>query len=584
MGMTLQSSPPRVLRFGAFEINLESRELRKSGLRLRMEEKPLQILEMLLARPGELVTRKSLREKLWPDTTVNFEFSLNTAVNKLRLALGDTAENPHYVETVPKRGYRFIAIMEPAALDIAAAESPHEASVAVLPFQNPGGAQDSEFLCDGMAEAIIHGLSQASGLRVVAWNTVRRYKGAELDPRIAGRNLQVRAVLMGKVEHNSGSLSLSAELVAVDTGWRLWGRQASCSLNNLLHLQEEITREVATKLQPHSARQAQTASSERYTENPEAYADYLKGRYHAHRLTEDAMGESITYFQLAIEKDPKFALAHASLADAYILLAFTCAYPPKEMIPLARAAAEKALALDSNLAEAHTAFASIAKVDQWNWAAAESAHRRCLELDPNDADARRMYADFLCALGRTDDAAREIRKAQELEPLSLLIGVEAAWNFYMCRDFARAREQSHKMLEMEHEFPAALHILGLASEQLGEAGEAIAAYERASVLTGSHQTIRASLAHLFGRQGQRDRAVAILDELRKASAQQYVSPYFIALVHAGLGENLEAIEWLEKAMDEHDVWLVWLYREPRWDPLRQEPRFQAILRRMKFPD
>ena len=583
MAISLETSPARVMRFGAFEINLESRELRKSGLRLRLEEKPMQILELLLARPGQVVSRKSLKEKLWPDTTVNFEFGLNTAMNKLRQALGDTAENPRYVETVPKRGYRFIAAIGPASLS-AVEESSHEASVAVLPFQNASGAQESEYLCDGIAEAIIHGLSQNHNLRVVAWNTVRRYKGKDVDPRMAGKNLQVRAVLVGKVEPKGASFALSAELVAAETGWLLWGHQTSCSLANLLGLQDEITREVAAKLQPRPSSLSRRTPPHPYTDNPEAYSDYLKGRYHAHRLSEDAMGESITYYQLAIEKDPHFALAHAGLADTYILLAFTCAYPPHEMIPLARTAAGKALALDEHLAEAHASLASIIKVDERDWTAAEREYLRCLELNPNDADAHRAYADFLSALGRSGEASQEIRKAQDLDPLSLLIGVEAAWNLHMCRDFVRAREQALKVLEMEHEFPAALHILGLACEQLGEHSEAIAAFERANILTGSHQTIRASLAHLHGRQGRRDTASVILQELQKAAAQQYVSPYYIAMIHAGMGEKLKAIEGLEKAFAEHDVWLIWLDREPRWDSLRNEPRFRDILRRMKFTD
>lgn len=582
--MNLQKTPPAVMRFGAFEVNLEARELRKSGLRMRLEEKPMQILEMLLERPGQVVSRKSLKEKLWPDTIVNFEFGLNTAVNKLRVALGDTAENPRYVETVPKRGYRFIANMEAPAEASATPLQVPEVSVAVLPFQNLGASSELEYLCDGITEALIHGLSQTHNVRVVAWNTVRRYKGKEVDPRIAGMNLQVRAVLMGKVGKMGDHLAISAELVAAETGWRLWGHQCTRPAGELLILQQEIVREVSLKLKPRQSDAGPAKLPTHYTDNPEAYSDYLKGRYHAHRLSEDAMGESITYYQLAIEKDPQFALAHAGLADTYILLAFTCAYPPNQMIPLARAAAEKALALDENLAEALASLASIAKVDQWDWVAAELAYRRCLELNPNDPDARRGYGNFLSALGRTDEAVREIQKAHELDPLSLLIGVELAWNSYMCRDFVRAREQSHKVLEMEHEFPAALHIFGLACEQLGEDREALAAFERASTLTGAHQTIRASLAYSHGRRCRRDAAAAILEELKKAAGQQYISPYFIAMIHAGMGENPKALDWLEKAVDEHDVWLIWLGREPRWDPLRQERRFRDILRRMKFPE
>jgi TolB-like protein/Tfp pilus assembly protein PilF len=583
--MNSPKNPSHVLRFGSFELDREGRELRKRGLRLRLEEKPLQILEMLLDRPGQVVSRKLLQEKLWPDTVVNYEFGLNTAVNKLRLVLGDTAENPRYVETVSRRGYRFIAVAEapPEAANVAPS-SAQESSIAVLPFQNASGAPELEYLSDGITEAIIHGLSQLEGLRVMGWNTIRRYKGRDVDPRVIGKNLRVSTVLLGKIQQKGETLTASAELVAAETGWRLWGHQTTRAVGELFTLQEEITREVAAKLFPQHSGLGPKKSLARYTSNLDAYSDYLKGRYHYNRLTEDAMGESITYFQLAIEKDPQFALAHAGLADAYILLAFTCAYPPGKMIPLARAAAEKALELDENLSAAHAAFAGIVKIDAWDWAGAERAYRRCLDLNPHDADAHRTYGDFLLSLGRTDEAAREIQKAQELDPFSLLIGVEAAWHHYMCRDFARAREQSLKVLEMQHEFPAALHSLGLACEQSGRSDEAIAAFERASAVTGGQQTTRASLAHALGRNRRRAEAAAILEELKKAAKESYISPYFIATVHLGLSENRKALDCLEKAEQQHDVWLVWLDREPRWDPLRSESRFRDILRRMKFPD
>jgi TolB-like protein/Flp pilus assembly protein TadD len=582
--MDLSKAPSRVVRFGAFELDREGRELRKRGLRLRLEEKPLQILEMLLERPGQVVSRKHLQEKLWPDTVVNYEFGLNTAVNKLRLALGDTADNPRYVETVTRRGYRFIANMQAtAAPAIILSQAPQESSIAVLPFQNASGSPELEYLSDGITEAIIHGLSQLDGIRVTGWNAVRRYKGKDVDPRVAGKNLGVASLLLGKVLQKGETLTAHAELLAAETGWRLWGHQAMRDAGDLFRLQEEIIREVAAKLRPHPTRAVLKEPHTLYSSNRDAYSDYLKGRYHYNRLSEDAMGESITYFQLAIEKDPEFALAHAGLADAYILLAFSCAYAPSEMLPLARAAAERALELDENLAAAHAAIGSIAKVDAWDWGGAERAYRRCLELNPNDADAHRMYGDFLLALGRDAEAARAIQKAQELDPLSLLIGVEVAWNFFMCRDFVRSREQALKVLEMQHEFPAALHIFGLACEQCGRQEEAIAAFERASSLTGGQQTIQACLAHAFGRLGRQIEAMNILDALRRDGRDKYISPYHIALAYAGVGDVRMALDWLEKAEVGHDVWLIWLNREPRWDLLRGEPRFCDILGKMKLP-
>jgi TolB-like protein/Flp pilus assembly protein TadD len=583
--MDVSKTPSRVLRFGSFELDREGRELRKRGLRLRLEEKPLQILELLLERPGQVVTRKHLQEKLWPDTVVNYEFGLNTAVNKLRLALGDRAESPRYVETVSRRGYRFIASTDaPARVSDLPPQPLQESSIAVLPFQNASGLRELEYLSDGITEAIIHGLSQLQGIRVMGWNAVRRYKGKDMDLRVVGKNLRVDSLLLGKVQRKGEKLTASAELLAAETGWRLWGHQSTLGIGELFSLQEEITREVASRLLPNHSEADMKRPHALYTRNFDAYSDYLKGRYHYNRLTEDAMGESITYFQLAIEKDPHFALAHAGLADAYILLAFSCAYAPIEMIPLARAAAEKALELDANLAAAHAAYASIAKIDAWEWARAERAYRRCLELNPNDADAYRTYGDFLSALGRTREAALAIQKAQELDPLSLLIGVEVAWNCYMCRDFVRAQEQALKVLEMQHEFPAALHILGLACEQCGQLKEAITAFERASSLTGGQQTIQACLAHAFGRLGRRKEALAILEALKSEAKDKYISPYHIAMAHAGMGEMRKALDWLERAEKGHDVWLIWLNREPRWDPLRGEPRFRDILGQMKFPE
>ncbi len=576
----------RIVRFGVFELDLQARELRKRGLRLRLEEKPLQILELLLEKPGELVTRNLLREKLWPDTFVNFDYSLNTAVNKLRRALGDSANSPRFVETMARRGYRFIGSVEVPSSPVpsSATIQPGVSSIAALPFQNASGEPEMEYLSDGVTEAIIRSLSRMLDLRVLAWSTVLRYKGKELDPQTIGQDLRVHALLVGKVLQRGDDLTMSAELVDASTGRRLWGEKYERRQNEILQLQEEIVTEISEKLRSRLAEEEKKRLAKRYTSNLDAYSDYLKGRYHWHQLHGDALKKSVLYFQQAIEKDPSFALAYSALADAYILFAFVGVLPPKEAIPLARRAALSALAIDDELAEAHASLASIRKSYDWDWPAAEREYKLCLKLNPNNAIARRGYADFLSALGRANEAMVEIRHAQELDPLSLVISVEVAWGLYMAREYARSMEESLKTLEMEPEFPAAYHGLGLALEQMGKYGEAIEAFEKARDRSGAHASTLAGLGHAYALQGRRDEAKKILQQLNESSSKTYISPCTLAIVHAGLGEKDEAMEWLERAFEAHDVWLVWLKTEPRFDVLRPDSRFQDLQRRVKFPD
>jgi len=584
--MSVSKAPSRVVRFGVFELDSQARELRKRGLRLKLEEKPLQVLELLLERPGEIVARKQLQEKLWPNTFVNFDYSLNTAVNKLRQALGDSAESPRFVETVSRRGYRFIASVAAAASVTPAPlqSQPGVTSIAILPFQNSSGESEMEYLSDGITEAIIHSLSRMPGVRVIAWNTVLRHKGREVDPQTTGRDLRVQVVLVGKISQRGDALTMSAELVDVDTGWRLWGEQYNRQPSDIFGLQEEIAREISEKLRLRLVGNDMKRLAKRYTENLEAYSDYLKGRYHWHKLSEDGFRKSVAYFQEAIGKDPNFALAYSALADAYILFAFASLLPPQEVIPLAQHAALKALAIDEELAEAHASLASIRKAYDWDWFAAEREYKRCLELNPNNALGHREHADFLSALGRTGDAMDEIHRAQELDPLSLVVRAEVAWILYMAKDYARSIEQSLKTLEMEPEFPSAHYTLGLALEQMGRYEEAITAFGKARDLSEANSLTLACLGHAYALAGRRDGAITILEELKKPSEQRYISPYSLAIVYTGLGEKDLGIEWLGKALEAHDVWLVWLKRDPRLDPLRSDPRFPDLLRRMNFPD
>ena len=573
------------VRFGVFEIDPRAGELRKRGVRLRLQEQPLALLLALLERPGEVVTRAELRQRLWPsDTFVDFDHSLATSINKIRSALGDSATSPRFVETLPRRGYRFLAGVEKAPAN-GTSPAPHEAAtgaVAVLPFENGGGDTAAEYLSDGLTDSIIMSLSSLPAVRVMARTTVFRYKGRDVDPRVIGRELGVGAVLVGRVSQRSGRVLISAELVDAANGWQLWGAQYDCEPANLSSVEgavaTDICRALRLKLSP-----AQCTRLARHSSgDPAAHWSYLKGRYEANKLTAAGLERGIAHFRDAVRLDPRHAPAHAALAAAYNLLGFYGIRPPAEVFDKARTAALAALALDDGLADAHAVMASVLKVCDWNWAGAEREYRRALELNPGDASAHHWYADFLSALGRSDEALHQIRLAQESDPLSLRINVELAWNSYMARDYVRSIEYARLTLAMEATCAAAHLTLGLALEQTGQHADAIAAFRTACERSGRNPAAAAALGHALAG-GERSEALALLDELTARAARGYVSPYCIALLHAGLGDADSALACLRQALDAHDFWLVWMVREPRFDTLRDDPRFGALADRIGLP-
>jgi TolB-like protein/Tfp pilus assembly protein PilF len=570
---------PGTIRFGVFEFDARASELRKRGLRIHLLGQPTRILAMLLERPGELVTREDIRKALWPaDTFVNFEHSLNAAVKRLRRALGDSPDNPRFVETLPRRGYRFIAPVDRAGAAAAEPRPSHVIdSLAVLPFENAAADPETEYLSDGITESLINSLSQLSGIRVMARSTVFRYKGRETDPRSIGRKLNVEAVLTGRVLLRGEALVIGAELVEVQGGWRLWGEQYNRRLAEILSVEEEISREISTKLRLRLSGEDRSRLAKHYTRDTEAYRDYLKGRYFHAKMTEDGLRESIVFFQRALEKDPGYALAYIGMADAYGLMTYFGLLPPLEAMPRAKEAAQRALALDESLPEAHAAIAHIREFYEWDWQAAESGYRRALLLNPNNADTHRFYATLLSAQGRSEEALREILRARELDPLSLVICMEVAWHCYMARDYTRALEHAIGTLELEPAFASARHIVGLVYEQQGRVEAALAEFEKAHAGSGGNPATLASMGRILAAAGRPVEVRALLRQLDEIAARAYVPPYYGALIHAGLGNADEALSYLEASWRRHDLWLVWLGRDPRFDVLRSQPRFQRLL-------
>ena len=575
----------RRIRFGVFEFDCRLGELLKAGRRVKLQGQPIQILSVLLERRGELVTREELQKRLWPaDTFVDFEHSLNAAVKRLRQALEDSADEPRFVETLARRGYRFIARaeVETDVTDDIRATQANVRSLAVLPFANVGGDPETEYVSDGLTECLINNLSQLSGVRVIARTTAFRYKSKEIDPREVGRALGVEALLVGRVGQRDESLFVSAELVDAEDGWQLWGEQYSRRLSDMLEVQSEISRQITERLRLRLTGEDEDRLAKCYTKSCEAYRDYLQGRYHWNKMTAESLRKSINYFRQAIEKDANYALAHAGLADAYSLCGFYGLMPPREVMPLAKTAALRAVELDDQLAEAHASLAGVRKNYDWDWSAAEREYRRALELNPRYATAHRVYADYLLATGRPDEAVKEIELAQDQDPLSLVICAESAWNSYMAREYERSVAQSLRTLEMEPAFHPANYTLGLAYEQQSRHEEAVAAFARALEGSGGNPAALAALGHVFALMGRREEARQTLARLTEMSKHAYISPFWPAIVCLGLNERDASLEWLEKAYAERDVWLVWLKVDPRLDPLRSDARFVNLLRRV-FP-
>jgi TolB-like protein/DNA-binding winged helix-turn-helix (wHTH) protein/Tfp pilus assembly protein PilF len=637
-----------LVRFGVFEVDLRAGELRKQGVKLRLPEQSFQILAMLLEHPGELVTREEIQDRLWPnDTIVEFENSINAAVRRLRLALGDSADEPRFVETLARRGYRLIveverppeagnraepspspspevvasaplvslakghkkallagfAVLAVLALglylsridrmgfDRAArsqergpAEAAREAidSIAVLPFQNIGGDRETEYLSDGITEGIISALSRLPRLRVMARSMVFHYKGSDVDPRKIGGDLKVRAVITGRVALRGNTLMISTEMMEVKDGSQLWGEQYSRKLADAIAIQEEMARDISERLRLRITGEEKRLLTRRYTENVEAYELYLKGRYFLNRYKATDLQRSIEYFQQAIARDPRYALPYAGLADSFRVLAYVHRMAIKENFEKSKAAATKALEIDETVSEAHFSLAMVLEFWDWDWAGAERHLKRALELNPNSADLHNEYGLYLARIGRGEEARRELDRALEIEPFVQRAGGFSGYGFYLTRNLGKAEEVSRIKLESDPNNTAARFILGQVHELKGMYPEAIAEHEKAW-LSGGNPDQLGHLGHAYAKAGNRAKAYEIIERLKRAE-QGYLHVYEIAFIYAGLGEKERAFEWLDKAYQQRDRGLLFLKTDHCLDPLRSDPRFQDLLRRLNLPE
>ena len=453
-------------------------------------------------------------------------------------------------------------------------------SIAVLPFVNTSGDPEVEYLSDGITEGIINELSQLPQMRVMARSTVFHYKGRDADPQKVGRSLAVQAVLAGTLTRHGQDVRVEAELVEVSSGSELWGKQYNRKLSDMAEVQQEVVRDISDQMKVQLSGEDRDKLRKRTTESGEAYDLYLRGRYQWNKFSNESLRKAVGYFEQAIEKDPNYALAYGGLADAYHELAYYS--PPHEVMQKAREAANKALALDDSIAEAHAALGWVKWQYDWDWKGAEKEFQRAIELSPNYAIAHGMYALYLDSMSRRNESAAQHKRARELDPLSLIINTNSGETFYEARQYDQAIQQYGKTLELDENFAPAREDLAKAYDRKGMYQQAIAEWQKSLIANGDPQTA-AAIAQAYAMSGYKSALQAWIDALSNASNHAYVSPYLVATLYARLGQRADALQWLAKASQDRSTDLVFLKVEPAWDNFRSDPRYLELEQTLGFP-
>jgi TolB-like protein/DNA-binding winged helix-turn-helix (wHTH) protein/Flp pilus assembly protein TadD len=626
--MGVQPIPPAPLRFGLFELDPDAGELRKNGLKLRLPDQPLQVLMALLERPGALVTRDDLRTRLWPQGTyVEFDSGLNAAIARLRQALGDSAENPRFIQTVPRQGYRFIAPVtgrnsgpeplpagDPAdaadkslpprpwfrrapvaagfvlaavsvaaglwavrRMDTPAAPASAVRALAVLPLEDISADAREEYFAEGLTEALVTELGKVRSLRVVSRQSAMRFKGTLKPVAEIADALRVDGLVQGSVLRSGQRVRVTVQLVRARPEQQLWAEAYERDLTDILSLQRDVARAIALQVRVTlSASEGARLGSARPVV-PAAYEAYLKGVYYGRRGTGADWQKATEYFERSVALDPAYVEAHARLAAMYLGLGNTNVRPPHEVLPLAKATASRAAALDADVAEVQHALGWVKMCYDRDWLGAGEAFRRALEINPSNAEAHYSYGYWLAAMGRTDEAMQAALQARDLDPFSLQQNVFAGWMLYVARRYDDAIEAFERVLELEPGHGPAHNYLGWVYLQKGMPDRAISEIEQ-----GAGERPSASVAYAYARTGRTAEARAILAELVALSKRRHVPPANVARVYAALDDRDQAFAWLERGRESYDSWMFRL-ADPVWDPLRDDPRFASLLRRLGLP-
>jgi TolB-like protein/DNA-binding winged helix-turn-helix (wHTH) protein/Flp pilus assembly protein TadD len=638
MELGMGTSVERILRFGTFEANVRAGELRKRGLKVRLQDQPFQILVMLLERPGELVTRQEIHQKLWPaDTFVGFDHGLNNAINRLREALGDSAETPRFIETLPRKGYRFIAsvtgdgqvpeaeypaaaatpVIETGPLErrlstrprflvtflvycfalalagmayfgwrrMRAGPSPSSGYVmlAVLPFQNLSGDPSQDYFSDGLTEEMIAQLGALSPdqLGVIARTTTMAYKHTSKSVEQIGSELGVGYVLESSVRRDGDQVRISVQLIRAPDQIHIWTHSYDRHISHSIELQEEVAQAVAEQIE------VKLSPAYRGRTNPrpldaEANEAYLRGRYFWNQFTPEGYRKAISYFQQAIERDPKFAEAYSGLADSYNFLVVTDSVPPSEGHVKALEAARRAVSLGVNLAEPHASLAVALGRSEWNWSDAEYEYKRAIALNPSYSMGHRFYASLLGISRRHREAWEQINEAMRLDPLSLPNNAEVVRTLYYARNYDQAIGQGQKAMQLDPNYARTHFWLGRVYSQKGMHKQAIAASQKVLEALPDSNLGLTEMAYSLAAAGRQTEARAILVRLEERSKNIFVPAYNFAVIHIALKEEEVAMRYMQQAYESRDWALLVLAVEPRLDPLRRDPRFQEILAKLNL--
>jgi TolB-like protein/DNA-binding winged helix-turn-helix (wHTH) protein len=620
-----QSQFPRVVRFGTFEVDVPTGELRKNGIKLKLQEQPFQVLCILLEHPGEIVTREELRSRLWPaDTFVDFDHSLNAAVKRLRDALGESADAPVFIETLARRGYRFIATVVPNGLQREQSKSPLRQwvfllvvaapivivvvlfaldagglrskllfrssaqpqirSLAVLPLTNLSGDPEQEYFSDGMTDALIADLSKIGALRVTSRTSSMRYKRVSKALPEIGRELNVDGVVEGSIMRSGNRVRITVQLIRVSTDQDLWAETYERDLGDVLKLQGDVAQAVAQQVRAQVTPEQQARLRSAPAVNPQAYEAYLRGSSLLRSDTGATLRNAQAYFEEAVRRDPRFAPAYVGLADCYLALGKYRWIPPQDASRYGSEAIHKALQIDGTLGEAHSSLGFLTWQYGWDWQTAEKEMRYAVDLNPNYVEGHFTLVWYLAWNGRRDEALAESQKIRSLDPAYPLASFGESAVYYHQRAYRSLIEVSQRTVITNPNSWSGHYFLAVGYEGSDQLAQAIPEYERAVALSQSDSDPTAGLAYAYATLGKRAEAARILSELQQQSKVTYVSPYMIAVMYAGLGENNKAFEFLEKAYQERSPDVAYFLRaDLRMDSLRPDPRFQDLMHRMNFP-
>jgi TolB-like protein/DNA-binding winged helix-turn-helix (wHTH) protein len=628
--MTATAPVTRTLRFDVFELNVRAGELRKRGVKLHLRGQPLQVLAILVERAGDVVTREELQSQIWPaDTFVDFDHSIHNAVARIREVLGDSAETPRYIETLPRRGYRYIGPVEDFQTLRSATETGHHASqpqtlviapkrnrllvlvlgalfalglvasttwrylhakaavlpiqsLAVLPLDNLSGDPSEEFFADGMTDQLITDLAKVGSLRVISRTSVMQYKGAKKALPAIARELNVDAIVEGSVIRSGPRVRVTAQLVRASTDQHLWAETYDRDLDDILKLQGEVADAIAQQVRAQLTPNQQSQLRSAHVVNPAAYDDYLRGRlYFTNEFTKpDSLRKAQHYFEDAIQKDSNFALAYAGLADTYVFLAYAGVLQKDLAYRSAKNALSKALQRDDSIGEAHDTLGALSSFFDWDWETADREFNRAIALAPSYSCAHEDRAIFLALVGRRAEALAELAKIDQLD-----YGFSAAHTesvtYYELRDYPSLIDSSRRALLFDPKDWFQHYTLGVGYEGTGKLQEAIAEYQKAIEASGGSQDPTVALAHAYAAVGKEAEAEKILRDLERRTKLTSPSPYTMATLYAGLGENDKAFEFLEKSYSEKSLILPSsLKSDLLLDTLRPDPRFQNLVRRI----